>query len=52
MTDRISHSDKFKEAARELGCDEDEARWDQARWDETLRKVAKQKGADDERPRS
>jgi hypothetical protein len=29
-------SDKFKEAARELGCDEDEARWD-----ETLRKVAK-----------
>jgi hypothetical protein len=29
---------KFKEAARELGCDEDEARWD-----ERLRKVAKQK---------
>jgi hypothetical protein len=33
-----SQSDKFKEAARELGCDEDEARWD-----ERLRKVAKQK---------
>ncbi len=31
-------SDKFKEAARQLGCDEDEARWD-----ERLRKVAKQK---------
>jgi len=31
-------SDKFKEAARELGCDEHEARWD-----ERLRKVAKQK---------
>jgi hypothetical protein len=35
-----SQSDKFKEAARELGCDEDEARWD-----ERLRKVAKQKPA-------
>jgi hypothetical protein len=31
-------AEKFKEAARELGCDEDEARWD-----ERLRKVAKQK---------
>jgi len=31
-----SQSDKFKEAARELECDEDEARWD-----ERLRKVAK-----------
>lgn len=30
--------DKFKEAARKLGADEDEARWD-----ERLRKVAKQK---------
>jgi hypothetical protein len=38
MTDPKTQSDKFKEAARELGCDEDEARWD-----ETLRKVAKQK---------
>lgn len=30
--------DKFKEAARALECDEDEARWD-----ERLRKVAKAK---------
>ncbi len=35
-----TQSDKFKEAARELECDEDEARWD-----ERLRKVAKQKVA-------
>lgn len=33
-----SQSDKFKEAARELECDEDESRWD-----ERLRKVAEQK---------
>jgi hypothetical protein len=33
-----SQSDKFKDAARELGCDEDEARWE-----ERLRKVAQQK---------
>ena len=33
-----SQSDKFKEAARELSCDKDEAGWD-----ERLRKVAKQK---------
>jgi len=31
-----AQSDKFKEAARELGCDEDDARWD-----ERLKKVAK-----------
>ena len=31
-----SQSDKFKEAARELGADEDEARWD-----DRLRKVVK-----------
>ena len=37
-----SQSDKFKEAARELGCDEDEARWD-----DTLRKVARQKPTDE-----
>ena len=36
--DAKSQSDKFKDAARELGCDEDEARWDQQ-----LRKVAAQK---------
>lgn len=34
---------KFKDAARELECDEDAARWD-----ERLRKVAKQKPS--ERP--
>jgi hypothetical protein len=33
-----SQSDKFKEAARELGADEDEKRWE-----ERLKKVAKQK---------
>ena len=33
-----SQADKFREAARELECGEDEARWD-----ERLRKVAKQK---------
>jgi hypothetical protein len=39
MTDpKQSQTDKFKQAARELECDEDEARWD-----ERLKKVAKQK---------
>jgi hypothetical protein len=41
MSDRTlnqSQSDKFKEAARELGCDPDEKAWD-----ERLRKVAKPK---------
>jgi hypothetical protein len=33
-----SQADKFREAARELECDEDEARWD-----ERLRKVVKHK---------
>jgi hypothetical protein len=33
-----SQSDKFKEAAREAECDEDEAHWD-----ERLKKVAKAK---------
>lgn len=33
-----SQADKFKEAAREIGADEDEARWD-----ERLRKVVKHK---------
>jgi len=33
-----SQSDKFKELARELECDEDEAHWD-----ERLEKVAKSK---------
>lgn len=39
MTDREkSQTNKFREAARQLGCDEDEARWD-----ERLRKVASPK---------
>jgi hypothetical protein len=39
MTDaKTSQLDKFKQAARELECDEDEARWD-----ERLKKVAKVK---------
>jgi hypothetical protein len=33
-----SQSDKFKEAAREIEADEDEARWE-----ERLKKVAKQR---------
>jgi hypothetical protein len=37
-TDSRSQSDKFKEAARELGADEDEKRWE-----ERLKKVAKAK---------
>ncbi|MEV4934781.1 hypothetical protein [Sphingobium sp. LSP13-1-1.1] len=37
-----SQLDKFKELARELEADEDEARWD-----ERLKKVAKQKPAPD-----
>jgi hypothetical protein len=35
-----SQVDRFKQAARDLECDEDEARWDA-----TLKKVAKQKPA-------
>lgn len=38
MTEQKSQSDKFKEAAREIGADEDEARWD-----ERLKKIAKAK---------
>ena len=34
--DAKSQSDKFRDAARELGADEDEARWE-----ERLRKVVK-----------
>ena len=41
-----SQSDKFKDAAREAGCDEDEKAWE-----DRLRKVAKQKAPPgDERP--
>lgn len=36
--DELSQSDKFKEAARALDCDPDEARWE-----DKLRKVVKQK---------
>jgi hypothetical protein len=39
MTEQ-TQADKFKEAARELECDEDEAHWD-----ERLKKVARQKPA-------
>lgn len=38
MADQKTQSDKFKELARELEADEDEARWD-----ERLKKVAKAK---------
>lgn len=38
MTDPKTQSDRFKEAARELECDESEERWDA-----TLKKVATQK---------
>lgn len=38
MTSEKTRSEKFKEAARELGCDEDEARRE-----DRLRKVAQQK---------
>jgi hypothetical protein len=39
---QTSQLEKFKTAARELECDEDEARWDA-----TLKKVTKQKPAPD-----
>ena len=40
MTDAVekSQTDKFKKAAREIGADKDEARWD-----DRLRKLAKAK---------
>ena len=38
MNEKKSQSDKFKELARELECDEDEAHWD-----ERLKKVAEGK---------
>lgn len=38
MTNKTQH-DKFKEAAKELGCDEDEARFD-----DTVKKLAKSGG--------
>ena len=39
-TDARPQSDKFRDLARELGCDEDEATWDDA-----LRKVASHRPA-------
>jgi hypothetical protein len=41
MAEDQTQSDKFKAAARELDCDEDEARWD-----ERLAKIATQKPKD------
>ena len=38
MTDKRSQADKFKDAAREIGADEDEKRWE-----EQLKKVARPK---------
>jgi len=38
MDNKQSQSDKFKETAREVEADEDEARWE-----ERLRKIAKSK---------
>jgi hypothetical protein len=38
MTEQKTQSDKFKQAARDLECDPDEARWE-----DKLRKVVKQK---------
>ena len=40
MESKSAQLDKFKQAARDLECDEDEAHWDA-----TLKKVAKQKPA-------
>jgi hypothetical protein len=40
--DKRPQLDKFKQAARDLECDEDETHWDA-----TLKKVAKQKPAPD-----
>ena len=42
MTDQ-PQSEKFKQAARDLECDQDEAHWDA-----TLKKVAAQKPAPDQ----
>ena len=45
MSDTKSQSDKFKEAARDLEADEDEARWE-----ERLKKVVDKKGGQDSNP--
>lgn len=46
VSNPADQSDKFKQLARELECDEDEARWD-----ERLKKVAAQKPEPD-KPKS
>lgn len=43
MSDQKPQSEKFKEAAREHGADEDEARWD-----ERLKKVIRPKSKPDQ----
>ena len=45
MSDQQTQSDKFKQAARDLGCDEDEGHWD-----ETVRKIAAHKPTDAPEP--
>lgn len=40
-----SQAEKFRQAARDLECDEDEGRWD-----ERLRKIAKQKPEPETKP--
>jgi hypothetical protein len=45
MANDQSQSDRFREAARELECDEDEARWD-----ERLKKIAKPPPGDKGKP--
>lgn len=42
MVEKQSQSEKFKQAARDLGCDPDEARWE-----DKLRKVVKPKPVTD-----
>lgn len=42
MTVQPNQSDRFKEAAREAECDEDEAAWERR-----LREIAKQKPKDE-----
>lgn len=39
--DKLTQTERFRQAAREIGADEDEARWD-----ERLRKVVKHKPAE------
>lgn len=45
MTDEPTQLDKFKAAARELECDDDEARFD-----ERVKKLVRQKPVEPEKP--